>query len=200
VAYPDHVALNTSAAGDRLSPNQLDKQRQIIEAARDVLARDGLAGCTARAVADASPLTKSAIHYYFADMDDLVEAAMAGHIEATVEHLRAAAAAHDDPLERFWAAVTRYLELFQAKPNAAVLWFDYWVDAVRRDRLDAVRRLHRDCVWIFAELLAAIPVGEPRKRAQALFRYLVGAVVQQTVDPLPVKEVRSHVADLCGLG
>ena len=55
------------------TPNQRDKQRQIVEAARRVLARDGLAGCTARAVADASPLTKSAINYYFASMDEIID-------------------------------------------------------------------------------------------------------------------------------
>jgi DNA-binding transcriptional regulator YbjK len=58
------------------TPNQRDKQRQIIEAARRVLARDGLAGCTARAVARASPLTKSAMHYYFRDIDDVVDQAV----------------------------------------------------------------------------------------------------------------------------
>jgi hypothetical protein len=55
------VTAEDPAQRARLSPNQLDRQRQIVEAAELVPARDGVAGCTARAVADASPLTKSAI-------------------------------------------------------------------------------------------------------------------------------------------
>jgi DNA-binding transcriptional regulator YbjK len=50
------------------------------EAVLTVLARDGLAGCTARAVAEASPLTKSALHYYFSDMDKIIDQATVGHI------------------------------------------------------------------------------------------------------------------------
>ena len=68
--------------GTAISPNQDSKRRQIIEAARVVLARGGLSGCTARAVAEASPLTKSAINYYFASMDEIIDLAMAAHVEA----------------------------------------------------------------------------------------------------------------------
>src|SRR5216110_2297491 len=87
---------------DRLSPNQLHKQEQIVEAARVVLARDGLGGCTVRAIADAGPLTKSAVHYYFADLDVLIDRAMAAHIASFEASLRNAAAAAPDPAASFW--------------------------------------------------------------------------------------------------
>src|SRR6201996_9755522 len=91
------------------SPNQDSKRRQIIEAARVVLARDGLAGCTARAVADASPLTKSAINYYFASMDEIIDLAVAAHVEAMLAALRAAAARERDPDPRLHAALRVHL-------------------------------------------------------------------------------------------
>ena len=105
------------------SPNQLDKQRQIIEAARVVLARDGLAHCTARSDADASPLTKSAIHYYFSDMDEIIDAAMAGHITAFADRVRAAVdGATGSPSQRLLAAAEAYLATFRELPGGLVLW------------------------------------------------------------------------------
>jgi AcrR family transcriptional regulator len=178
---------------DRLSPNQLDKRRQIVEAARTVLAREGLAGCTARAVAEASPLTKSAIHYYFADMDDLIDEAMAGHIHAFVNTIREAAERHENPVDRFWAAVEAYLETFRELPSTAQLWFGYWIDATRKNRLEPIDHMHRQVITIFTEMLEAIQVDDPAKRADALFAYLLGMVMQQAVHPRPFEEIRAQI-------
>jgi AcrR family transcriptional regulator len=181
----------------QLSPNQLEKQRQIVEAAQLVLARDGLAGCTVRAIAEAGPLTKSAIHYYFADLDDLVDRAIAGHIRNFVTRIREAAAEHEDPRERFWAGVEAYLHIFQNTPGAALLWFDYWIDASRKGRLESVAATQSECVGIFTELLAAIPVDHPEVRAGTLYSYLLGTIVQQTVQPRPLDEIKAQVATIC---
>jgi AcrR family transcriptional regulator len=181
----------------QLSPNQLEKQRQIVEAAQLVLARDGLAGCTVRAIAEAGPLTKSAIHYYFADLDDLVDRAIAGHIRNFVTRIREAAAGHEDPRDRFWAGVEAYLDIFQNTPGAALLWFDYWIDASRKGRLESVAATQSECVGIFAELLAAIPVDDPEGRAGTLYSYLLGTIVQQTVQPRPFDEIKAQVATIC---
>jgi AcrR family transcriptional regulator len=80
-----------------VSNNQRVKRAQIIDAAKEVLATQGLAACTARAVADASPLTKSAIHYYFRDVDEIVDEAMAEHVDAMLVNLRRAADSADPP-------------------------------------------------------------------------------------------------------
>lgn len=191
------VTPRDTPAKARLSPNQLDKRRQIIEAARSVLARDGLAGCTARAIADASPLTKSAIHYYFADMDDLVDQAMAGHIRACVNKIREAAQRHNDATDRFWAAVEQYLEIFSETPSAAQLWFDYWIDATRKGRLEPIDHMHREVIAIFTQMLQEIPVGDAAKRADALFSYLLGTVVQQTIRTRPFEEIKTQIAAVC---
>ena len=181
------------------SPNQLDKRRQIVEAARTVLARDGLAGCTARSVAEAGPLTKSAIHYYFADMDDLVDLAMAGHIDAFAARITAAAERHRKPELRFWAAVRAYLETFQELPGTARLWFEYWIDATRKNRVAAIEKVHGQMTGIFAGLLAATGVDDPAGRADAVFTYLLGAVVRQAVHPRAFAEVRAQVAAVAGM-
>lgn len=176
--------------GAVISPNQDSRRRQIIEAAREVLARDGLAGCTARAVAGASPLTKSAINYYFASMDEIIDLAVAAHVEAMLVALRQVARQHRDPYRRLHAVAQAYLDTFADQPHAAYLWFEYWIAASRRQApapvaamLDAVRDL-------LSELLAQLPdtTGrpgpDPAPAANALLSWLLGSIVQQQVHPL----------------
>src|SRR5262245_10371545 len=119
-----------------VSNNQRVKRAQIIEAAKEVLATQGLAACTARAVADASPLTKSAIPYYFNDTDETVDESMASHVDAMLVTLRQAAD-RAAPAERAWQVVEAYLATFADMPHAAFLWFEYWVAASRRASLGA---------------------------------------------------------------
>lgn len=181
------------------SPNQRAKRQQIIDAAKEVLARDGLLGCTARAVADASPLTKSAIHYYFDDMDEIIDAAMASHIDGCLVRVRAAAGLHNQPLDRFWAAVETYLEIFAEQPNAALLWFSYWVEVGHQKRQEPIDHMHRQVTAVLTDLLTDIPVDNPSARAHALFSYLLGTVIQQAVRPLPFSELAPEIAAVCQL-
>jgi AcrR family transcriptional regulator len=173
------------------------KQEQIVEAARKVLARDGLAGCTARAIADASPLTKSAIHYYFADIDLLIDRAMAGHVTAFLENLRAVASRHDDPQERLWAVLQAYLDTFADNPNAAFVWFEYWVAVGRADHVQAAEAMLRSVTELLTELLADLDIDDPRARARALQSYLLGAIVQQRVRRRPFATLREEIELLC---
>ncbi|GAA3828238.1 MULTISPECIES: TetR/AcrR family transcriptional regulator [Amycolatopsis] len=182
---------------ERLSPNQLAKQEQIVEAARQVLARDGLAGCTARAIADASPLTKSAIHYYFSDTDVLVDRAMAAHVTTFLDDLRAVAARHDDPRDKLWAVLEAYLDAFTERPNSAFLWFEYWIAVSRADHPEAIEAMLRSVTELLTELLADVGVIDPRARARALMSYLLGAVVQQRVRRRPFATLREEIESLC---
>lgn len=182
---------------DQLSPNQLAKQEQIVAAARKVLARDGLAGCTARAIADASPLTKSAIHYYFSDIDLLIDRAMAAHVNAFLDNLRAIADRHDDPERRFWAVIQGYLGTFAENPNAAFVWFEYWVAVGRADHVHAAEVMLRSSTELLTDLLADLDVDDPRAKARALQSYLLGAIVQQRVRPRPFSTLREEIRPLC---
>ncbi|HJQ45362.1 MAG TPA: TetR family transcriptional regulator [Amycolatopsis sp.] len=191
------MAVTPPGHRDRLSPNQLAKQEQIVDAARKVLARDGLAGCTARAIADASPLTKSAIHYYFADIDLLIDRAMAAHVTAFVANLRAVAARHDDPETRFWAVIRAYLDTFADNPNAAFVWFEYWVAVGRSGQLRAADAMLRSSTELLTDLFGDLGHDDPRAKARALQSYLLGAIVQQRVRPRPFATLREEIRPLC---
>src|ERR1700742_1015439 len=97
-------------AGSTVARKRDVKREQIIDAARTVLARNGLAACTARAVADASPLTKSAIHYYFRDIDETVDRAVLAHLDAMLATLRQRATAIAAPAAGPAAVVTACLD------------------------------------------------------------------------------------------
>lgn len=195
------VRERAPAVRDDLTPNQLDKRRQIIEAARQVLATQGLAGCTAREIAAAGPLTKSAIHYYFADMDVLIDLAMAEHVAAFEAQIRAAgdAAGGAAADTRFWATVGAYLAVFRDRPSVARLWFEYWIDASRKQRTEAISQMHDRVAGLFAELLRAAGVSSPAQRGRAVLVYLTGAIVDQTVAPRSEQRTRADIAALTGL-
>jgi DNA-binding transcriptional regulator YbjK len=182
---------------EQLSPNQLQKQEQIVDAARLVLARDGLAGCTVRAIAEAGPLTKSAVHYYFADIDVLIDRAMAAHINAFVAELREVAKPHEDHGDKLFAVLEAYLETFSGRPNAAYLWFEYWIAAGRAQHPQAVDAMLSSVTELLAELLAPLDVDDPRARARALQSYMLGAVIQQSVRPRPFIALQADIEALC---
>jgi AcrR family transcriptional regulator len=191
---------SSAALHERVSPNQAEKQRQIVEAAKTVLARDGLARCTTRAIADASPLTKSAIHYYFADLDEIIDRAMESHIAAFTERIRTAVSREEDPLGRLWAAASEYLAIFTEIPAALVLWYEYWVDSVRRGRLAPVEAMFAAITDLFTGLLGELGVSEPKLRGHALTSFLVGTVTQQAVAPRPLDDIKAEFAMLCRPG
>jgi AcrR family transcriptional regulator len=191
------------------SPNSDHKRGQIVAAARTVLARDGLAGCTARAVAEASPLTKSAINYYFGSLDEIIDLAMAGHVTAMLDGLRAVSGQHADPYRRLHAVIQGYLDTFADQPHAAFLWFEYWIAVGRRGStepagamLGAVRDLLAELVTDLPNGLRATsaqPAGDPDQIAGALLSWLLGSVVQQQVHPLDPATVTAEADRVLGL-
>ncbi|MEV6605416.1 TetR family transcriptional regulator [Kutzneria sp. NPDC051319] len=176
-----------------IEANRRGKREQIIDAAKQVLARDGLAACTARAVADASPLTKSAVHYYFDDIHQIVDIAMREHVAAMVTGLRQAADGESDPAGKLWAVVDAYLATFAAQPNAAFLWFEYWIDTGRRQSADAIAATVEDIRVLLDELAARLPVDDPAVTADALLSWLLGTVVQQQIRPKSSTRLRHEL-------
>jgi AcrR family transcriptional regulator len=186
------------AAREQLTPNQLDKQRQIIEATMRVLAGQGLAACTVREVAAAGPLTKSAIHYYFADMDVLIDRAMAAHVANFEAALRQAAAGSPDPLASFWNIIDAYIATFRDRPHVARLWLEYWADASRKGRASMIAELDGRIIALLASHLRAAGVPRPADTAHGVFLILAGTILDQP-SPAADGQARKHIAALTGL-
>jgi AcrR family transcriptional regulator len=192
------MSERTPAVREQLTPNQLDKQRQIIEAAMRVLAGQGLAACTVREVAAAGPLTKSAVHYYFADMDVLIDRAMAAHVANFEAALRDAAAAAPDPPASFWNIIDAYLATFRDRPHVARLWLEYWADASRKGRVSMIAELNGRITALLAGHLRAAGVPGAADTAHGVFLILAGTILDQP-SPGADGQARKHIAALAGL-
>src|SRR3954447_4652722 len=70
------------------TPNQQAARSKIIDAAADLIAEQGLTACTIRAVAEQSGLTKSTVHYYFEDANDLVDLSVDEIMRRMARHAR----------------------------------------------------------------------------------------------------------------
>jgi AcrR family transcriptional regulator len=200
-AVPTAPPLTPSVAGTGRERGRRKGER-MLEAAVEVLLRDGVHACTVRAIAAAAGVPKSALHYYFADVDDVVDAAMLLATERWVAWLRVAAdrAGEPGPTEAFWRVVDHAVEPFaQGDRSLLPLWLEYFALRSRQGRLAPLRRAHDVLVDYMAELLAAAGVGEPRERAQAVTAYLFGASMQESLAPLDQQALRRQVGALCGL-
>lgn len=173
--------------------NRRAKQDQIVDAAKDVLAREGLAACTARSVADASPLTKSAIHYYFNDINEIIDLAVSGHVDAMLGALRRVADEASDPGERLWRVIHTYLTTFVDQPHAAFLWFEYWISAGRRASLAAAQHMLDEVRAFLVELLSHLALPDPDETANAVLSWLLGTIVQQHVRPRTQEQLRREL-------
>lgn len=187
------------APPSRVESRREAKRHQIIEAATRVIMRDGLRACTARAVADESSASKSAIHYYFDSIDEIVDAAMESNLEQWLDRLRSVAGRHEDPSGRFWAVVEDYLAFFRETPGSTQVWFAYWLENMQKGRIERDAWLQNRIAGVLGELLADAGADDPPARARALFSYLIGATLRQEAQPLSFEELRPEVALLSQL-
>jgi len=182
------------------SPNQREKQQQIIDAAKTILPREGVAGCTARAPADESTFSRSAIHYYFASMDEIVDAAMASHLEEFVADLRGTAARVEDPVARFWAVTERYHVALGEQPERTMLWFDYSIACVRAGHPEPAVAIEVALRQILAELLKDCGVPDWKVRSEAVLAFMIGTTLRRVLHPSsPVRRVREQLAGISGI-
>ena len=79
--------------------------------------------------------------------------------------------------------IETYLSTLRDRPHVTYLWFEYWIDASRKGRTAAVRQMHDQVTRLLAERLHAAGNPQPHETAKALFVYLLGAIVEQSVAP-----------------
>jgi AcrR family transcriptional regulator len=101
----------------RLAEAVADRHDGLLQAAMTVMARDGLAGASTRAIAEAAGVNKAMLHYSFADKDALLMAVL-DHILSDVRETltRAAAGAPDQPVARMVALMRAYWHHVEATP------------------------------------------------------------------------------------
>lgn len=84
----------------------LERSRQIVAAAYELLEKDGLEGLTIRAVLNSTGLSRRAFYERFADKDDLMLAVFEEAIRSAARHFGEQVRTLSDPLERLRFIVT----------------------------------------------------------------------------------------------
>jgi AcrR family transcriptional regulator len=87
------------------------RRTELIDAARRVLARDGVAAATTRKIADEAGLPLGTVHYWFAGKDDLMEAVVIAVLDKLNDAMeRAAEMSNSDTLLDSFRAAWRVVE------------------------------------------------------------------------------------------
>jgi len=175
------------------------RRARIIEAAIKVLTSKGVTAFSARSIAAESPLTKSALHYYFADMDELLDEAETEITRRYFRRLQGIATQQAEPVQRFWAVVDGYFKPFEDNLPMAAHWLEYWVNAMRRGKARSVELILSEMTDLFAGLLKPLGVSNPEQRARSLVSFFNGEVMRQLSEPINRANNLRAVADLCGL-
>jgi AcrR family transcriptional regulator len=188
-------------SGGAWSPNQNAVRARIAQAAGTLVARDGIAACTVRAVADEAMLTKSTVHNYVRDANELVDLAVRAFLDRLAEQVRSGM----QKLPEGPGSLFLLVRMFTNREDRSVgledrtLWAAYTAHAFRRGAHDELIA----CFDIFSELfetaMGRCGVDAPRERARSIYHYLLGATQRHMVQPLSNDEIALAVSALSTL-
>lgn len=109
-----------------------ERKDRIVTSALEVLASDGVAGITHRAVGAAADVPLGSITYHFATLDEIVQRAFEVHVDKLASRFEARLAScsdGDDLIDCIAAAITDDLT---AHPQELAVTYELYGDAVRR--------------------------------------------------------------------
>ena len=171
VAEPSPASAGPSAraAPDQLTAKGRRRRDQLLDAATAVIAREGYAGATQRAIAAEAGVPPASTHYFFASVDDLVQ-------QATTRYLRRRLAFYEEQIEAF-AATDRtpedgcrmVAELLAGVPvESRTSKFEVYLNARRVPELAAtVAEVVDQLDALCARLLVTMGVPAPARWASA---------------------------------
>jgi AcrR family transcriptional regulator len=124
------------------------KRQRILDAAEEIMLKDGYAAVSSRSVATAAGIQAPLVHYYFSSLDDLFVAMLRRHGSRNVERM-AAALLSTTPLRAWWDLASDprgtafFVELLAAANHRTALKVEVGDIAreVRRMQMEVLDRL-----------------------------------------------------------
>lgn len=172
---------------------RLDAQRvTILDAAAELLAERGYAGCSVAAVAEQAGIATGSVYRHFPGKAELVVELFRGLVSREVEAVREAAQLPGDPAERVATVFETFAKRALKAPRRAYALLAEPVDApVEAERI-VFRRVFRG---VAAEHIAeGVRTGLlPPQDAVFTAAALVGAVTEMLVGPLTTNETASEL-------
>jgi AcrR family transcriptional regulator len=184
-----------------MAESKAAKREQLVAAAAAVLRAEGVAGCTVRSIAEQSGLSKSAIHYYFEEVDDLVDLAWDRLMGQLVVRMAEAAANAPGPTQALWAAVDVYVRS-GAEPHRhriPMMTFEFLVASRRRGDTAAVAATMNRITSLLRDLVDATGVAEVETVTDILVSSLIGTVVRGEIAPRDTAAALAGIAEVLGL-
>jgi AcrR family transcriptional regulator len=180
----------TPRSSATLSAAQVAKRDLIVEAAVKVLLTEGVHGCTVRAVANEAGMVKGNVHYYFQDIDEVIDEAMSRATQAWLSWMRERKSEiqSETPGQTgSWRLLAGSLEPFAGDRALLPLWLEYWAIRTRGGRLEPLRSMHRLLTEFVSDLLSQTQNRE--SIAKGIVAYLLGAAMQETIAEVNLEEV-----------
>ena len=163
---------------------RLDAQRAaIIDAAGELLAERGYAGCSVAAVADKAGVATGTLYKHFPGKAELVVELFRGVVSHEVDAVTAAARLPGDPAERVVAVFETFANRALKAPRRAYALLAEPVDpAIEAERV-VFRRVFRDVAA--QHIREGVRAGQlPAQDAELTAAALVGAATEVLVGPL----------------
>jgi AcrR family transcriptional regulator len=98
-------------------------RQEILDAARDIIIRDGYEGLSMRKVAQKIDYSPTAIYLHFKDREELLFSACEEAMAGLVRELQAVTEKHTDPLVALRSGLRRYVEFGLANPQQYAVTF-----------------------------------------------------------------------------
>ena len=171
---------------------EAQRRAQILRAAHDVAAREGLDGTTILRVAAAAGLSPGLVVFHFGSKRGLLLALLDWVLATTtVLHVGPEIRALPTPLDRLLALLRQEMARLSAEPQRVRVTFDFWTAAVRdaevRVRMRAELARYREAFRpLVEEVVAADPDRFGAATAEALsavaVSFVKGCAVQSMID------------------
>jgi AcrR family transcriptional regulator len=160
-------------------------REKLIQAAIQVIAKEGLGGASFQQVADAAGLKQSSLFYYFANKDELVESVIGEIIVRSQAYFSKQQSMHDDAYNRLLKYFHATLAWAQENPQEAeVLYLLYYYGAMQKKFAVLYSRVLAAARNRILEMLLAgereklfAPPLPPEKTAVLLHDALLGGVI-----------------------
>ncbi len=172
---------------------EAERRAQILAAAYEIAAGDGLDRLTVRRVAAEAGLSHGLVHFHFRTKAALLLALLDWTLERTPEYTLAPAVLRTDaPTDRLLALLHQEITRLTSDRQRVHLFFDFWLIGTRhpgvRSRMRAELARRRDA---FRPMLEELKLADPARfrgitvdaMAAALVAVIKGAAVQAVIDP-----------------
>lgn len=190
VPTPNPAAANPAAANPKDSGVRALRRGQIIEAARALVAADGVAALTIGELERRLPFSRGVITYHFANKAAIVDAVLDSALADIDATTRAEVVARADAKDKLAAALHGMVAGFLGNPEASAVLLSFWSRIATETRAREVNaRLYRGWRESTAGILEAgmargeLAVAPIKPLAALLVGMVIGVVTQAFFDP-----------------